>query len=118
MQKEKVSDTTTMKDKVVMVTGANSGIGKSASLALAEKGATVVMVARNKERGEAARSEIVTKSGNNSIDLLLADLSSLESVRQLVAEFRKEYTNFHVLSDNARRFNQRRRVTAAGHRYS
>jgi len=115
MQNEKVSDTTTMKDKVVMVTGANSGIGKSASLALAEKGATVVMVARNKERGDAARSEIVRKSGNNSIDLLLADLSSLESVRQLVAEFRKKYSKLHVLINNAGLFNQRRRVTADGY---
>ncbi|TMI57987.1 SDR family oxidoreductase [Candidatus Bathyarchaeota archaeon] len=104
-----------MKDKVVMVTGANSGIGKSASLALAEKGATVVMVARNKERGDAARSEIVRKSGNNSIDLLLADLSSLESVRQLVAEFRKKYSKLHVLINNAGLFNQRRRVTADGY---
>src|SRR5213080_2827383 len=115
MQNEKVSDTTTMKDKVVMVTGANSGIGKSASLALAEKSATVVMVARNKERGDAARSEIVRKSGNNSIDLLLADLSSLESVRQLVAEFRKKYSKLHVLINNAGLFNQRRRVTADGY---
>ena len=115
MQNENVSDKMTMKDKVVMVTGANSGIGKSASIALAEKGGTVVMVARNKERGEAARSEIVTKSGNNSIDLLLADLSSLESVRQLVAEFRKKYSKLHVLINNAGLFNQRRRVTADGY---
>ena len=115
MQNENVSDKTTMKDKVVMVTGANSGIGKSASLALAEKGATVVMVARNKERGEAARSEIITKSKNKSVDLLLADLSSLESVRRLVAEFRKNYSKLHVLINNAGLFNQRRRVTADGY---
>ncbi len=115
MQNENVSDKMTMKDKVVMVTGANSGIGKAASLALAKMGATLVMVARNPERGEAARSEIVTKSGNNSIDLLLADLSSLESVRQLVAEFRKKYSKIHVLINNAGLFNQRRRVTADGY---
>src|SRR5881628_915893 len=115
MHNENVSDKMTMKDRVVMVTGANSGIGKSASLALAEKGATVVMVARNKERGDAARSEIVRKSGNNSIDLLLADLSSLESVRQLVADFRKKYSKLHVLINNAGLFNQRRRVTADGY---
>jgi len=104
-----------MNDKVVMVTGANSGIGKAASLALAKMGATLVMVARNPERGEAARSEIVTKSGNNSIELLLADLSSLESVRQLVAEFRKKYSKLHILINNAGLFNQRRRVTADGY---
>src|SRR3989441_4784665 len=115
MQNENVPDATTMNDKVVMVTGANSGIGKAASLVLAKMGATLVMVARNRERGEAARSEIVTKSGNNSIELLLADLSSLESVRQLVAEFRKKYSKLHVLINNAGLFNQRRRLTTDGY---
>jgi NAD(P)-dependent dehydrogenase (short-subunit alcohol dehydrogenase family) len=115
MQNENVSDTTTMKDKVVMITGANSGIGKAASLALAKMGATVVMVARNKERGEAARSEIIRKSQNSSVDLLLADLSSLESVRQLATDFREKYSELHVLINNAGLFNQRRRVTADGY---
>jgi len=115
MQNENVSDTTTMKDKVVMVTGANSGIGKAASLALAKMGATMVMVARNKERGEAARSEIIRKSQNSSVDLLLADLSSLESVRQLATDFKKKYPKLDVLINNAGLFNQRRRVTADGY---
>jgi NAD(P)-dependent dehydrogenase (short-subunit alcohol dehydrogenase family) len=115
MQNENVSDTTTMIDKIVMITGANSGIGKAASLALAKMGATVVMVARDKERGEAARSEIVKKSKNSSIDLLLADLSSLDSVRILASEFRKKYSRLHVLINNAGLFNQRRRVTADGY---
>src|SRR2546421_10204755 len=114
MQNESISDKT-MEDKVVMVTGANSGIGKASSLALARMGATVVMVARSKERGEAARSEIIRKSQNNSVDLLLADLSSLESVRQLAAEFQKKYSKLHVLINNAGLFNQRRRVTADGY---
>ncbi len=115
MQNEKVSDKTTMKDKVVLVTGANSGIGRAASLALAKMGATVVMVARNKERGEAARSEIIRESQNSSVDLLLADLSSLESVRQLATEFQKKYAKLHVLINNAGLFNQRRHVTMDGY---
>ncbi len=115
MQNENVSDTTTMKDKVVMVTGANSGIGRAASLALAKMGATVVMVARNAERGEAARSKIITKSENNSIDLLLADLSSLGSVRQLATEFQQKYSRLDVLINNAGLFNQRRHVTTDGY---
>ena len=114
MQNGKVSDKT-MKDKVVMVTGANSGIGKAVSLALAKKGATLVMVARNPERGEAARSEIIRKSQNNAVDLLQADLSSLESVRILASEFQKKYSGLHVLINNAGLFNQRRRVTADGY---
>jgi NAD(P)-dependent dehydrogenase (short-subunit alcohol dehydrogenase family) len=115
MQNENVSDGTTMKDKVVLVTGANSGIGRAASLALAKMGATVVMVARNKERGEAARSEIIRESQNGSVDLLLADLSSLESVRQLATEFQRKYSKLHVLINNAGLFNQRRHVTVDGY---
>jgi NAD(P)-dependent dehydrogenase (short-subunit alcohol dehydrogenase family) len=115
MRNENVSNKTTMKDKVVMVTGANSGIGKAASLTLAKMGATVVMVARNVLKGDAARSDIIRESHNNSVDLLLADLSSLESVRQLAAEFQKKYSKIHVLINNAGLFNQRRRVTADGY---
>src|SRR5690349_15691841 len=115
MQNENVSDATSMRDKVVMVTGANSGIGKAASLALAKMGATIVMVSRNKERGEAARSQIMRESRNNSVDLLIADLSSLESVRTLASEFQKKYSKLHVLINNAGLFNQRRRVTTDGY---
>src|SRR5712692_4909746 len=115
MQNEDISDKTTMKDKVVLVTGANSGIGRAASLALAKKGATVVMVARDKERGEAARSETIRESQNASVDLLIADLSSLESVRQLATEFQKQYPKLHVLINNAGLFNQRRHVTTDGY---
>src|SRR5712664_898902 len=115
MQNENISDKTTMKDKVVMVTGANSGIGRATSLSLAKLGATIVMVARNKERGEAARSEIIKESQNNSVDLLLADLSSLESVRQLALEFQEKYSKLHVLINNAGLFNQRRHVTMDGY---
>jgi len=116
MQNQNVPrEETAMKDRIVMITGANSGIGKAASLALANMGATVVMVARNKERGEAARAEIVRESGNSSVDLLLADLSSLESVRQLATEFQKQYPKLHVLINNAGLFNQRRHVTTDGY---
>src|SRR5713226_1714885 len=115
MQKENVSDKATIKDKVVMITGANSGIGKAATLALAKMGASVVMVVRNKEKGEAARSEIIRESQNASVDLLIADLSSLESVLQLATEFEKKYSKLHVLINNAGLFNQRRHVTTDGY---
>jgi NAD(P)-dependent dehydrogenase (short-subunit alcohol dehydrogenase family) len=78
-------------------------------------GATVVMVARNRERGETARSEIIRDSGNNSVDLLLADLSSLESIRGLALEFHRKYSRLDVLINNAGLFNQRRRVTSDGY---
>src|SRR5205807_10648610 len=82
-------------------TGANSGIGKATALALAQIDATVVMVCRDRARGEEARSEITTKSRNTAVDLLQADLSSQESIRQLVENFQHHYKQLHVLINNA-----------------
>jgi NAD(P)-dependent dehydrogenase (short-subunit alcohol dehydrogenase family) len=87
--------------KTCLVTGANSGIGKETSLALAQLKATVVMVCRSKDKGEAARLEISKKTGNDSVDLLLCDLSSFAEVRTLAAEVRNRYGKLHVLVNNA-----------------
>jgi NAD(P)-dependent dehydrogenase (short-subunit alcohol dehydrogenase family) len=106
---------TSMQGKICMVTGANSGIGKATALALAQMGATVVMVCRDRARGEEAKSEITTKSGNNAVDLLLADLSSQQSIRQLVKNFQQHYTHLHVLINNVgAAFPGRRRETVDG----
>src|SRR5438477_6319532 len=103
-----------MQGKTCMVTGANSGIGKATALALAQMGATVVMVCRNRARGEQARSEIITKSRNNAVDLLQADLSSQQSIRQLVENFRHHYPHLHVLINNAGASFPGRRETVDG----
>jgi retinol dehydrogenase 12 len=95
-----------MKGRVCLVTGANSGIGRATALELARMGATVVMVARNQQKGEAARSEIKRETSNDSVDLLLADLSSLLNVRQLANEVQTKYPKLHVLINNAGLFNQ------------
>jgi NAD(P)-dependent dehydrogenase (short-subunit alcohol dehydrogenase family) len=65
-----------MNGKICLVTGASSGIGKATALGLARMGATVVIVCRDAAKGQGALTEIKQKSGNNSVDLLLADLSS------------------------------------------
>ncbi len=90
-----------MHGKTCLVTGSTSGIGKATALGLVTLGATVVMVSRDKARGEAARSEIQTKSGNDSLDLLLADLASQASIRQLAQDFRQKYSHLDVLVNNA-----------------
>jgi NAD(P)-dependent dehydrogenase (short-subunit alcohol dehydrogenase family) len=90
-----------MEGKICMITGANSGIGKATAIGLAKMNATLVIVCRNKERGGPALREIIEKTGNNKVDLLLCDLSSLESVRNLVNEFKNKYQNLHVLINNA-----------------
>jgi NAD(P)-dependent dehydrogenase (short-subunit alcohol dehydrogenase family) len=90
-----------MNDKICMVTGANSGIGKYAALGLARAGATVVMVCRNRERGERAQTEIRATAGNDKVDLLLADLSSQASIREAAANFTAQYDRLDVLVNNA-----------------
>jgi len=103
-----------MQGKICVVTGANSGIGKATALELAQMSATVVMVCRDRARGEEARSEITTKSRNNAVDLLQADLSSQQSIRQLVEHFKQRYTHLHVLINNAGAAFTGRRETVDG----
>jgi NAD(P)-dependent dehydrogenase (short-subunit alcohol dehydrogenase family) len=87
--------------KVAMVTGANSGMGKEISLALAGMGATVVMVSRDPIRGEAARADVQEKTGNPQVELMVADLSSQKAIRRLVHDFQARHSQLHVLVNNA-----------------
>ena len=103
-----------MNGKICLVTGASSGIGKATALGLAKLGATVVMVCRDTARGEAALSEIKQKSGNNSLDLLVADLSSQAEIRSLASEYRGKYQHLHVLINNAGVYYTKRHVTVDG----
>ncbi len=103
-----------MQGKICLVTGSNSGIGKETALSLAKMGATVVMVVRNKERGEKAQREVVKQSGNNGVDLMTCDLSSMESIRQFAAEFKKKYNRLDVLVNNAGAVYNKREVTPEG----
>ncbi len=90
-----------MHGKVCMVTGATSGIGKATAQALAEKGATVIVVARNPGRGEAIVSQIKATTGNPSVNLMVADLSSQASIRKLARDFLQQYNRLDVLVNNA-----------------
>ena len=90
-----------MEGRICLITGTNSGIGKETAKALAEMNATVVIVCRDKERGENAQKEIIEQTGNKNVDLLLCDLSSQEAIRKLVSEFKNKYQNLHVLINNA-----------------
>ena len=104
----------TMQGKICLITGATSGIGKATALGLAKLGATVVLVSRDRARGEQAQSEIQAQSGNPHIDLLLADLSSQQSIRQLADDFKQRYSQLHVLINNAGVFQLRKRLTVDG----
>lgn len=103
-----------MSGAVCMVTGANSGIGKETARALAKTNARVVMVCRNEERGAAAQAEIVQESGNNQVDLLLADLAEQDQIRGLAEAFKERYRRLDILVNNAGAFFQERRENSDG----
>jgi len=104
----------TMKGRICIITGSNSGIGKETAIGLAKMGATIVMVVRDQERGEKARIEIVKQTGNDSVDLMICDLSSMSSIRHCAEEFKKKYDRLDVLINNAGAVFNKREVTPEG----
>ncbi|MEK6320084.1 MAG: SDR family oxidoreductase [Acidobacteriota bacterium] len=87
--------------KVCLITGANAGIGKETAAGLAGMGATVVMVCRDRERGEAAQREIKQSSGNDAVEFMVCDLASQNSIRQFAAEFNQRHERLDALVNNA-----------------
>jgi NAD(P)-dependent dehydrogenase (short-subunit alcohol dehydrogenase family) len=90
-----------MQDKICIITGANSGIGFYTALALARKGATIVMVCRNAEKAETAKQEIMDKTQNKNIAIFLADFSSLEESKRVGKEVAAKYPKIDILINNA-----------------
>jgi NAD(P)-dependent dehydrogenase (short-subunit alcohol dehydrogenase family) len=105
---------TSIAGKVCLVTGANAGIGRATALGLAKLDATVVMLCRDRERGESARAEIANESGNSNVMLMLCDLSAQKSIREFVANFRDRYDRLDVLINNAGVLMPQRSITEDG----
>ena len=103
-----------MAGRVCLVTGANAGIGKATAFGLANIGATVVMVCRSRDRGEAALAAIKQESSNDSISLLVADLASQASIRKLAEDFKGQHSALHALINNAGIIPRKRLVTEDG----
>ncbi|HZS39290.1 MAG TPA: SDR family oxidoreductase [Polyangia bacterium] len=101
--------------KVCLVTGFTQGIGKETALGLAKKGATLVLVARDAARAEAAAAEVRAAAASGAaVEVLLADLSSQASVRKLAGEFLARHDRLDVLVNNAGAINTSRKVTVDG----
>ena len=103
-----------MRGKICLITGSTSGMGKVTAKELASRGATVVLVGRNREKGEATQAEIRQKTGNEHVDLLIADLRLLQDVRRLATEFQHTYRHLHVLVNNAGVIYPSRTLTSEG----
>jgi NAD(P)-dependent dehydrogenase (short-subunit alcohol dehydrogenase family) len=87
--------------KTCLITGATAGIGLVTARELARQGLTVVMVGRNRQRGEHARDSIRRQTNNEAVEFLAADLSSQADIRRLAREFQDRYSRLDVLVNNA-----------------
>lgn len=104
----------TMMNKNVIVTGGSSGIGFETAHALAGMDASVWIVGRDEARSKAAVAKIKEFTGNEKVEYLLADLSSIHSVDNLGQEIHSKLDRLDVLVNNAGAFFMRRKVTADG----
>lgn len=87
--------------KVIIITGANSGLGLASTKAFAAKGATVVMACRNLNKGEQAKTEVLTAYLNAQLDVMQLDNASLAAVRSFAAAFKAKYDRLDILMNNA-----------------
>ncbi len=101
-------------NKKILITGANSGIGKATVLGLARQGAEIIMVCRNSAKAESARENIIKQTNNQNIDILIADLAEQQQVRALAQQIIDRYDTLDVLIHNAGIFNTKRQETIDG----
>ena len=104
-----------MKGKRVLITGATNGIGKQAALDLLKMGAEVVIVGRNETKTRQVMTQLQAQSGSDAINVLVADLSSMDETRRVAAEFRAKYDRLDVLLNNAGAFFSDFQVSADGY---
>jgi NAD(P)-dependent dehydrogenase (short-subunit alcohol dehydrogenase family) len=92
---------TSIKDSVILITGATNGIGKATAAKLALKGARIVVHGRDDKRVENVLAEIRRKTGSSKVDGILGDFTSLKSVKSMADEFKSRYDRLDVLINNA-----------------
>ena len=95
------SDIPDQTGRTVVVTGANSGLGKETARELARKGARVVMACRSEDRARRARAEILQDIGKGTLDVEILDLASLDSVADFAERLPQRYSRLDVLYCNA-----------------
>ena len=109
----KEKDMSDLKNKIAIVTGANSGMGMATVEALSDKGATVIMLCRSEERGREAVSAL-TKEKERDLDLMICDLGDFASIRSFVRRVKEKYPRVDILVNNAGFISLDRQETANG----
>src|SRR5690554_7532560 len=103
-----------MKEKIAVITGATSGIGKETAKALAFEGMKLVLPVRNMAKGEALQKELHELTGNGNIALHECDLSSMDSIRAFAGDYNEKYDRLDVLVNNAGVWEMKRSETKDG----
>lgn len=103
----------TLNGKIALVTGANSGMGMATTAALADMGATVVMLCRNEKRGMEALN-ILSEKSDRKLELMLCDLGDFSSIETFADTFRSKYKNLDILVNNAGFISLDRQTTRDG----
>lgn len=89
-----------MQDKICLITGATSGIGKAAALKLADTGASLILLSRNEKKGEKICNQIKEKN-NTQVKFYKADISSMKQVRNVSEKIKSDFNHIDVLINNA-----------------
>jgi NAD(P)-dependent dehydrogenase (short-subunit alcohol dehydrogenase family) len=100
--------------KNCLITGANSGLGFAISRIFARRGAHTILLCRDKERGEEAVQMILQETPNASVDLMICDLSSIDSTQRFIMDFKAKYSRLDILLNNAAVMKRKRTVTGDG----
>jgi len=100
-----------MKDKVVIITGANKGIGKEATKQIAKLGAKVYMACRSLDSANEAREEIVKETKYQNVFVRHLDLASTDSIINFAEQFKKEEPKLDVLINNAGLWTKSKKLT-------
>ncbi|WP_057913795.1 SDR family oxidoreductase [Peribacillus muralis] len=103
-----------MNKKLAIVTGANSGMGLATVIALAKKGLHVIMLCRNEAKGRKALEMAKEESHSSSIELMIADLASIESIHRFAGAFKAKHDSLDLLINNAGVVTLKRQETKDG----
>ena len=100
--------------KTILITGVTGAIGGATALELAKEGHHLILLARNNQKLEALKTDLVNKTNNTNIDILTADLSHIASIKQVAQQFKQKYNRLDVLVNIAAIYRANRELSKDG----
>lgn len=107
-----------MKNKTIIITGANKGIGKEAAKQIAKLGAKVYMACRSLDSANQAKEEIIKETGNQNVFVMHLDLADMKSVKSFADEFKQRENKLDVLINNAGLWTKNKKLSELGVEYT